>query len=67
MEEHYFIDENVWIHKENYSLRPQNIYSKKTLGKIKGIKKYNRNTKLYLIEFLNHNRIWLIKKEIKKI
>ena len=67
MREHYFINENIWIYKETYSLKLQNIHTKKTAGTIKGIKRYSKNATLYLIEFLNHNRIWITEKEIKKI
>jgi len=66
MRRHYFINKNIWICKETYSLKLQNIHTKKTAGTIKGIKRRHRDSSLYLIEFLNHNRIWITEKEIKK-
>ena len=66
MAKHYFINETVWINEETYSLKPQGIHSKKTSGTIKGLKRHNESARLYLIEFLNHNRIWIIEKEIQK-
>jgi hypothetical protein len=66
MKGHYGINENVWIYKEICPLKHQRIHFKKTAGIIKGIKRCNKDTSLYLIEFLNHNRIWIIEKEIKK-
>ena len=66
MEKRYYINDNVWIYKETFPLKPQKIHTKKTAGIIKGIKRYDKSTILYLIEFLNHNRIWIIEKEIKK-
>ena len=66
MKRHYDINENVWIYKETLPLKSQKIHSRKTAATIKGIKRCNKNAILYLIEFLNHNRIWIIEKEIKK-
>lgn len=66
MTEHNFIDKNIWICRETYSLKLQNIHTKKIAGTIKGIKRCSKNSTLYLIEFLNHNRIWITEKEIKK-
>ena len=63
MVQNYFIDQIVWIHHEVSIFNPHKIYSQKTYGKIKGIKIKDKSSKLYLIEFLNHNRIWIIDKE----
>ena len=66
MANHYFIHKNLWIHQKTYTFNPQNPGSKQSSGTIKGLKIYNKDTKLYLIEFFNHNRIWIIEKEIQK-
>ena len=66
MANHYFINQTLWFHQETYIFNAKNPDSKQTSGTIKGIKKYNKYTKLYLIEFLNHNRIWIIEEEIQK-
>lgn len=39
-------------------------YYSKQKGKIKGIKTLNNNQKIYLIEFLNYNRIWVTHREL---
>ena len=66
MANHYFINQTLWIHQETYTFNSKNLESKQKSGTIKGLKRYNKNTTLYLIEFLNHNRIWIIEKEIQK-
>ena len=66
MANHYFIHQNLCIHQETYTFNPKNPDSKQNSGTIKGLKRYNKKTRLYLIEFLNHNRIWIIEKEIQK-
>jgi len=39
-------------------------YSNRT-GKIKGVKVLQNNITIYLIEFINHNRIWARREEIE--
>lgn len=65
MEQKYFINQIVWFHSNVFAFNPPKIYSQKTYGTIKGIKTNFKNSKLYLIEFFNHNRIWIIDREFK--
>ncbi len=39
-------------------------YSNKK-GTLKGIKTLEKNTPIYLVEFINHNRIWAIRQEFE--
>ena len=65
MEQKYFMNQIVWIHHNTSTFNPHRTYSQKTYGIIKGIKIKYKSSKLYLIEFLNHNRIWIIDQEFK--
>lgn len=38
-------------------------YNKK--GKVKGIKSLNNNISIYLLEFINYDRIWAMRQEIE--
>lgn len=61
----YFINQKVLIMKFNCKIELEiQCYSLK-IGVIKGIKKLRNNFNIYLIEFLNHNRIWVMAHEIK--
>ena len=63
MAQKYFINQIIGFHHRLSTFNPSRIYSQKTYGTIKGIKKNFKNSKLYLIEFFNHNRIWIIEQE----
>ena len=65
MEQKYFINQIVWINNNTYTFSPPKIYSQKAYGIIKGVKTKLRSSKLYLIEFFNHNRIWIIDQEFR--
>lgn len=59
------INKKIIVINLNYKISEEIQYYSNKRGVIKGIKKINENTCIYLIEFLNHNRIWLIKQEFK--
>jgi len=59
------INQKVIIIKLNYKINSEIQYYSNQVGVIKGIKKINKNIFIYLIEFLNHNRIWVMKQEFK--
>lgn len=65
MQQKHFINQIVWFYHHTSKFNPSRIYSQKTYGTIKGIKTNFKNSKLYLIEFFNHNRIWIIDQEFK--
>ena len=65
MAQKHFINQTVSFHYDISKFNPSRIYSQKTYGTIKGIKTNFKNSKLYLIEFFNHNRIWIIDREFK--
>ena len=65
MEQKYFINKIISFHHNISNFHAPKIYSQKTYGTIKGIKTNFKNSKLYLIEFFNHNRIWIIDQEFK--
>lgn len=57
------MDNTVAIIKFHCKIDSEIQYYLNQKGSIKGIKKINNNLFLYLIEFFNHNRIWVIKQE----
>jgi len=59
------INKKVIITKLNCNINSNIQYYSNQVGLIKGIKKMNQNIYLYLIEFLNHNRIWVMKQEFE--
>jgi len=59
------INKKVIITKLNCKINSNIQYYSNQAGLIKGIKKMNQNIFLYLIEFLNHNRIWVMKQEFE--
>lgn len=59
------INKKVIVTNLNYKLSSDiQCYANK-IGIIKGIKKINENIFIYLVEFFNHNRIWLIQQEFQ--
>lgn len=61
----YFINQKVLIMKFNCKIELDIHYYSLKIGVIKGIKKLRNNFTIYLIEFLNHNRIWVMAHELK--
>ena len=61
----YSINQEVLIKKFNCKIDSDIHYYSQKRGTIKGIKKFNSHVTLYLIEFLNHNRIWVMAHELK--
>lgn len=61
----YLIDQEVLITKFNCKTNLEIQYYSQQIGIIKGIKKLRNNFTIYLIEFLNHNRIWVVVNELK--
>lgn len=59
------INKKVIITELNCKINSDIQYYSNQLGLIKGIKKINKSIFIYLIEFLNHNRIWVIKQEFE--
>lgn len=66
MQKVFFINQKVII--INFTCRTDSHihYYVKQVGNIKGVKKLQNHITIYLIEFLNHNRIWIIPEEFKK-
>ena len=59
-----FINKKIMVTKLHYKMN-LNIYScSKQVGTIKGVKKTWNKMNIYLIELLDHSRIWMIEKEI---
>lgn len=48
-----------------YKISPARQYYSNKEGIIQGIKTTQYKTDIYLVEFLNHNRIWITQEEIK--
>lgn len=61
----YTIDQEVIITKFNCKIDSDIQYYSQQMGIIKGIKKVKNHLSIYLIEFLNHNRIWVMAHELK--
>lgn len=59
------INKKVIITKINCKINSDIQYYSNQVGIIKGLKKMNKNIFLYLIEFLNQNRIWVMKQEFE--
>lgn len=61
----YFINQEVTITRFHCKINLEIQYYSNQKGIIKGIKKLKHNIFIYLIEFLNHNRIWVMKQEFR--
>lgn len=61
----YLINQKVVIIKLDCKMSLEVQYYSLQIGIIKGIKKLRNNFTIYLIEFLNHNRIWAMEHELK--
>jgi len=59
------INKKVIVTKLNCKINSNIQYYSNQVGLIKGIKKIDKNIFIYLIEFLNHNRVWLLKQEFE--
>jgi len=59
------INKKVIVIKLKCKINSELQYYSNQVGLIKGIRKINSNIFIYLIEFLNHNRIWVMKQEFK--
>lgn len=59
------INKKVIVTKLNCKINSEIQYYSNQVGLIKGIKKIDKNIFIYLIEFLNHNRIWVMKQEFE--
>ena len=65
MIENYFIGQKVITLSFSCSIESNIDKYSQQPGNIKGIKKTKNQIQIYLIEFLNYNRIWMIPKEFK--
>lgn len=63
----YSIDQKIIVTNLSYKTASRILYYSYKIGKIKGIKKLQNHITLYLVEFLDHNRIWFIRYELKFI
>ena len=61
----YLMNQKVLIIKLDCKMNLEIQYYSLQIGIIKGIKKIRNNFTIYLIEFLNHNRIWAMEHELK--
>lgn len=62
----HYLNRNIKVKNLKYQVRfNMQCYLKKA-GKIKGFKKLPNNRTIYLIEFLNQNRIWFAIKEFEE-
>lgn len=59
------INKKVIITTLNCKINSEIQYYSNQIGIIKGLKTINKNIILYLIEFLNHNRMWAMKQEFE--
>ena len=66
MSNYYKIHERVIILQLKCRADSEIQYYSQRTGSIQGIKKLNNHLIIYLIEFLNHNRIWVMVPEIEK-
>lgn len=65
MLKHYLINQRVIIKHLESKIELEIKHYSQHIGYIKGIKILEKGTFLYLIEFLNHNRIWVIDNELQ--
>lgn len=61
----YIINQQVRTTRFDCKINLDIQYYSNQTGIIKGIKKLKHNTFIYLIEFLNHNRIWIMTQELQ--
>ena len=61
----YIINQQVRTTRFDCKINLEIQYYSNQTGIIKGIKKLKHNTFIYLIEFLNHNRIWIMTQELQ--
>lgn len=61
----YIINQQVRIIRFDCKINLEIQYYSNQIGVIKGIKKLKHNTFIYLVEFLNHNRIWAMIQELQ--
>lgn len=61
----YLMNQKVLIIKLDCKISLEVQYYSLQIGIIKGIKQLKNNFTIYLIEFLNHNRIWVMGHELK--
>ena len=61
----YLIDQQVITLSFSYNIDSNIDKYLQKIGNIKGIKKTKNQIHIYLIEFLNYNRIWMTSKEFK--
>ena len=59
------LEKEVKILDLNHTIPPEITYFYKQIGKIRGIKTLQNNNSIFLIEFKNHDRIWILQKELK--
>lgn len=60
-----FFNRKAKIIKVDQEISPEIQYYSRQIGIIKGIKQFNSHDLIYLIEFLDHCRIWATEKEIQ--
>lgn len=58
------IEEKIKTKELYYKIDLHRQYYSNKAGTIKGIKKLQHKILIYLIEFLDHNRIWVMHQEI---
>lgn len=61
----YIINQQVRTTRFDCKINLEIQYYSNQTGIIKGIKKLKHNTFIYLIEFLNYNRIWIMTQELQ--
>ena len=58
-------DKEVSIQELNCVMPSEITYFHNKIGKVKGIKTLKSNGKVFLVEFNNHTRMWMLLKELK--
>ena len=61
----FLIGQKVLVTKLDCKTDIEIQYYSSQIGIIKGLKTFKNNFTIYLIEFLNHNRIWVMAHELK--
>lgn len=64
MQKDYLINQKIIFFNIKFQLSSKIDYCSQQEGTIKGVKILRNQIKIYLIEFLNHNRIWTISEEL---
>lgn len=59
------LQEEVNIQEMNCTIPSEITYFHNKTGKVKGAKTLRKDGKVFLVEFNNYNRVWMLPKELK--